>query len=326
MQRNRVGGRWNVTAAALVTLAVAPGCQVLQAVNPDDPARPGNVVRLERNGVVLSYRPDIDRVIFFGASGGPNMLHTVGLDRRPAHDESYTFYGGCYSWVAPQRGEWGWRAADGTASDWPPDPAMDRGPMEVVKRSHDSLTARSPIMRNGLREYVTFTMVGSNLVEVVRELENVGEQPTQASIWSITAVEPGATVALRQDAVGHLWSEASHEAEAFRSLLTPDDEHFRFSTAAATNRDGVKVYFDAEAYLAVHKQGWWFVRDGLSRDHGSLKEVGEAPIALYLHPELEIFEAELYGPLREIAPGERLDYTEYWLLQASYPPDCAVLP
>jgi Domain of unknown function (DUF4380) len=325
MVSNRIGG-WLKVAAAAVTLTIASGCQVFEAVNPDDPARPGNIVRLERHGVVLSYRPDIDRVVFFGAVGGPNMLHTVELDRQPAHDGSYTFYGGGYSWVAPQRGELGWRDAAGELRDWPPDPAMDCGPMEVIRRSHDSFTARSPIMGNGLREYVTFTLVGSNLVEVVRELENTGSEPTQASLWVITAVEPGATVALRGEAVDHLRAGTLEEEAALLEWFQPDDGCFLLDTALADNRDGIKAYFDAEPFLAVHNQGWWFIRDGLARDSGSLNEVGEAPIALYLHPELEIFEAELYGPLREIAPGERIDYTEYWMLRASYPPDCAVLP
>ncbi len=323
----RAGGLTALVPLAATLLAFAPGCRVYQAVNPADPSRPGNAVRLERKGVVLSYRPDLDRVVFFGATGGPNLLHTVDLDRAPAEDGSYTFYGGCYSWVAPQRGDLGWRDETGAPLDWPPDPAMDRGPMQIIRRTHDSFTARSPVLRNGLREYVTFTIVGTHTVEVVRELENVGDEPRQASIWVLSAVAPGAHLALRNTVADELWTDSSEGETALRELFASDDGYVLLDTERMQWEGGVKAYFDDEAFLAVHDQGWWFVRDGLAQDDGgALKQAGEATIALYLHPGLELFEAELYGPLREIAPGERLEYTEYWLLRASIPPDAVVLP
>jgi hypothetical protein len=324
---SRCARPWTNLAAFLILAGIVlPGCRVFQAVNPQDPARPGNVVRLERDDMVLAYRPDLDRVVFFGASGGPNLLHTVDLDRRPAEDGSYTFFGGAYSWVAPQRSELGWRDETGELLDWPPDPAMDRGPMEIIKRTHDSLTARSPVLRSGLREYVTFTFIGGGAVEVVYELENVGDEPQQASIWILTAVKPGAHIALRRDAVENMWIDSEESEALLDDAFDFDEGYGLLDTEALQFEHGVKAYFDAEAFLAVHDQNWWFIRDGLSRPEGALKEVGEAPIALYLHPGLGLFEAELYGPLRAVAPGERLSYTEYWMLEASAPPDAAVLP
>lgn len=326
MRSNRLSTQWKTATIAVAILISMPGCRVYQSINPHDPAQPGHVIRMERDGVVLSYRADIDRVIFFGQLGGPNMLHTLELDRSPAEDGSYTFYGGCYSWVAPQRGEMGWRDETGRLSDWPPDPAMDRGPMQVTRRTHNSLTARSPVMRNGLRKYVTFRFLGPGEIEVVRELENVSAEPRRGAIWTLTAVEPRAHIALRREAVETLWTQTEEEIEIVAPLLTPDAEYHLLDLRETHFENGVKVHFDADPLIAVHHSGWWFVRKGSWRSDDSLRDVGEAPMALYLNPGLEMFEAELRGPLRRIDPGERIVYSERWLLLSNPLPQALILP
>ena len=54
-------------------------------------------------------------------------------------------------------------------------------------------------------------------------------------------------MALRGDAVDHLRAETLAEEAALLEWLQPDDGYFLLDTARASNRDGIKAYFDAGA-------------------------------------------------------------------------------
>jgi hypothetical protein len=312
--------------ASMLATAIIGGCAQLDAPYPENPSEPGKVVRLEQQDLIVEYRPDLDRVTFFGPTGGPNLLHTVELDRMPKADGSYTFYGGGYSWVAPQRGELGWHTVDGDPKDWPPDPAMDRGPMRVVKRSLTSITVHGPVLRNGLREWLTIEFVGRRHVTFVRELENTTDAPIEASIWSLAAVRPGDMMAVTLDAADTMWAPEPSHLGVFNDAAHPKGGWLLADTDDMTWADGVKVYADHAPVLAVHTNGWWLVREGEPMDEGTLRGHDESAIALYLHPGLALFEAELLGPIQKIEPGRRIVFAEHWRLMPSATANPDVLP
>ncbi|HEB61284.1 MAG TPA: hypothetical protein ENJ06_05610 [Phycisphaeraceae bacterium] len=323
----RPAGIMLLTALLGGLFLAATSCMPHPAIHhPQQVSRPGNVVRLEYGGTLLRYRPDIDRITFFGTIDGPNLLHTVDLDRQPPADGSYLFYGGCYTWVAPQRGEYGWVDGKGEKLDWPPDPKMDRGPMQVIKRSHHSLTARGPVMRSGLREYVTLTMHQDGSATITRELENTTDEPKQAAIWMITAVRPGDQIAFKNEVRDKLWSDDPQNEALLDEQLVENRDYLVLDTTSLTFTDGIKVYADSDPVIAIHTPGWWLLRQGSDSFDGSLRTVKEAPVGLYLHPGLKLYEAELYGSLQMIAPGKRIHYSENWQLFPGFTADTAVLP
>ncbi|MCK4873133.1 MAG: hypothetical protein KAS72_10440 [Phycisphaerales bacterium] len=314
-----------IIAAGLSALAMT-GCAYKDAPYPKNPSDPGHAIRIQQAGVVLEYRADLDRVIFFGPVGGPNLLHTVELHRTPADDGSYTFYGGGYSWIAPQRGDFGWTDEAGDPKDWPPDPSVDRGPMRVIERALGSITMQGPVTRSGLREHLTIAFVSTHHVDFIRAIENTTDQPVTAAVWSIAAVRPGDVIALRNAAMANLWSPDNAHVKLFESVAIGCDGWMTIATGNLPWQDGIKVYADSNPVVAVHTQGWWLLRQGVERDDGALRSVGEAPVALYIHPGLGLIEAELYSPLEMIEPGERITFTEHWSLIPSSQPNTDVLP
>ncbi|MDX2116180.1 MAG: hypothetical protein SFZ24_11270, partial [Planctomycetota bacterium] len=59
-----------------------------------------------------------------------------------------------------------------------------------------------------------------------------------------------------------------------------------------------------------------------------LRQAGEGPVAVYIQPDRTspIIEAELYGPLVDIAPGSATVGVENWRIIVAQTPDAAALP
>lgn len=289
------------------------------------------------------FVPAIDRYTFFGpaSAGAPNMLHVTGLDRTPPANGDYTFFGGAYSWFAPQNGERGWKDAAGKASPWPPDPLMDIGPAVLTARSARAFSVVGPVQRSGLREEKSLTITGPWTAELTYTLHNTTGGPVLAGPWLNTAVAPvGSVVAFRVGTEGNSrtferWGGMGERAaERFASALTPPTPA-GWSTlplSAANWDDGIKVYLDSGesfAEIAVWRDGWWFHRRLLSGNAATskrLRELGEGPVATYINPSLGIIEAELVAPIENIPAGGKATATERWTLIPSATPDASLLP
>lgn len=298
--------------------------------------------RLEHAGLAVEVMPSIDRFTYFGTFDGPNMLHVVGLDRGRPGDGSYTFFGGCYTWVSPQSGPLGWRGADGELMAWPPDPAMDVGPARRTARTSASVRMSGPVMRSGLTQHKTFTLVDNAVATLAYTLRNEGSAPVTAGTWINTAVDPRAVIAVRTAGVELVGWDA-FAAERVRSIMSgPDAKGWSTIDVSAASWDGgAKVWFvpppGAPVDIAVWRSGgraggYWLHRElpAMSAEEiARLREVGEAPMAVYIQPGGDgewIVEAELYGPVGTIAPGESWGATERWRMVSARRPETGVLP
>ncbi len=288
-----------------------------------------DAVRIGRGQLVIEYSPDLDRVTLFGVRKGPNLLHTVGIDREPAEDGSYTFFGGGYTWVAPQSGEHGWTDADGELSVWPPDPAMDSGPSLIVGRTPTKVVVENPVARDGLRQRKTIGLSAPHHATIEYELVNESEETLRRAHWINTAVAPDGIIALKLrdgDQVAQIYSDSSDGADRFSDLLSPigEDGWAVLKLSNADFPDGIKVYTDGPAEIAVWvanpdwliSKGFWLHRslgEPLSTEQRSeLRAIGEGPVAVYLNSGLGIVEAELYGAVVDIEPGASASSTEIW--------------
>jgi len=333
--RNRLG--W--LGAGLLTLAVS-GCSNVHTdlyLLPDQPSSTGlrgeltrpDAVRIGRGQLVIEYSPDLDRVTLVGVRKGPNLLHTVGLEREPAEDGSYTFYGGGYTWVAPQGGEHGWVDADGELSEWPPDPAMDSGPSVIVGRTPTKMVVEGPVSLSGLRQRKSIGLSAPYEATIEYELINESGETRRRAHWINTAVSPDAVIALKMrdgEQVAQLYSDAPEGTEVLLSHLGPigDDGWALLKLSDLDLPDGLKVYTDGPAEIAVWvpnpdwllSKGFWLHRslaEPLTIEQRSeLRAIGEGPVAVYLNTGMELFEAELYGPVVDIEPGESAVSIEVW--------------
>lgn len=321
------------TASTAIT-ALCVGC-ASPVVGPSE-ARPG-AIAIEAAGLRAEWAREIDRCVWFGASGKSNMLHTVELDREIPTDGAYTFFGGCYTWVAPQNGPLGWKDADGAQRSWPPDPAMDIGPARVTGISHNFITTTGPRQLSGLVEIKTLRLDYDLHADFTYTLRNDGDHSAIAGPWITTAVGKGDLIALRAPAGATMRGWDGSSVERFKSILgDPDARGWAVVDLAKADWDGgVKVYIESAAgsaerpEIAVWRHGYWFLRRGAeleATDVARLREVGEGPVAIYIEPGSGIVEAELYGPIADITPGASHTTIERWSLIPGARGDLSVLP
>ena len=292
-------------------------------------------VAIEAAGLRAEWAPQIDRCVWFGASNGSNMLHIVDLERTPPADGAYTFFGGCYTWVAPQNGPLGWKAADGNPQAWPPDTAMDIGPARVTGISHNFVTTTGPRQISGLVERKTLRLDYDLQASFSYTLRNDSDHSVVGGVWVNTAVGPEDLIALRIGAATTMRGWDGSSVERLRSILgEPGANGWTLVDLARAKWDGgVKVYLESaspmRAEIAVWRAGHWLLRQGAelsSSELARLSEVGEGPVAVYIEPGADIVEAELYGPIGDIAPGQEVTTTERWRLIAAPRGDLAALP
>jgi len=338
----------SVALSLTLGAAAMPGCGAVDTdvyLLPSNPGSPGlaeaktrpDAVRMRRGQLAIEYSPDLDRVTFFGVHNGPNLLHTIELDREPASDGSYTFFGGGYSWIAPQRGEHGWRSESGELQDWPPDPSIDAGPSRIVGRTPLGVVAENPISREGLREEKSIRLSSPHSASIEFQLSNTSDETLRRATWINTAVRPNARIALRlrdRGEVAQLYSSDEGALEILSGILGPtDDQGWAIvDLRKATFDGGIKVYTDGPAEIAVwvpnpewlQTEGFWMHRSLETpltvEQRSELRALGEGPVAIYLNPGLGLFEAELYGPVVDLEPGATASSTEVWTVYRASSP------
>lgn len=284
---------------------------------------------LQTSRTSLSYDAHRDRIIAFGPTGGPNLLCVRELDTLPPADGSYTFFGGMYSWISPQGA---WTDENGEPRDWPPDPAMDRGPATVVHHGRARLVAVGPPTRAGLVEQKWFELAGDRAGAVLdHRLHNPTDERRLGGIWINTAVKPGSVIAVRDgssdsfriaggDTSNALWARATTARDGWLLIHT---EGVEWSDLGA---DWFKFFADTAPAIAIWTDGYWLLRQArYSPTDRSLTSYGEAPVEVYINYGLQIFEAELLGPIASIPSGGVAQHVERWMIVPAAEPDPTVL-
>ncbi|MGP1347740.1 MAG: hypothetical protein ACTS3F_13870 [Phycisphaerales bacterium] len=319
------GRRWSVVGGAALCFGalVLSGCSGAGGRTGEDTGLT-RVERVAALGFAVEHMGEIDRFVWFGPESGPNLLHTenLGVPVPAGGSDEYTFRGGCYTWVSPQSG---WVGGDGSARNWPPDPAMDRGPAWVVGRTADSITTLTPVSRLGLRERKTFTLreYGGTLEFVI---ENAGVRAMEAGAWVNTGVARHDRIALWMPEGTTLrgWDdEAVGKIESILGPRSPGGWRM-LDLPRAGWEGGTKVWVEAPegaARIGVWRHGRWLVRTLEPGDpEGTLRAVGEGPVAVYVDPTAGLIEAELYGPVMTIPAGGASGVTERWeVLDGRFP-------
>ncbi|MCA9312507.1 MAG: DUF4380 domain-containing protein [Phycisphaerales bacterium] len=302
-------------AFATFTAATLAGCHSAPPTN--DAVRRSGPPVIAYGGLVLTYDPDIDRVTSIIPPEGTNLLHTANLDQEPSPTGDYTFYGGAYTWTAPQAGAWGWRDAAGGEKAWPPDPAMDIGPATIRSRTQTHVTVTNPPALNGLVQFKRFAIIDRETIHVTFALKNTSDHPVAAGAWVNTAVAPDSVIAVRRGAGTPIRGWDDTAIERFNSISTPPGPHgwSLVRIPAANWEGGGKIWLDTKPEIAIWRDGWWLLRRQPSIDtENRLKAMGEGAVAVYIQPDAGIVEAELYAPITDIEPGATRTDVEIWHL------------
>lgn len=312
-------------AAAMLPLA---GCQRPSKTNPKQ--------RIINAGLVAEYDSNRDRIVRFAPKGyRTNLLHTDNLEESPRLDGQYIFFGGAYSWIAPQSA---WSDESGAGRAWPPDPAMDTGPALVTRHGLHEVRAVGPITRAGWQENKSIRMDGRGFLEVTHGLTNRADAPQRGGVWFIHAVRPGSHIAVLTPEGGWPAIGLSDHPDAARAWEDMAKREGRWTVISCDTPFGwwsehgggeFKAYVPSDRVVAVHNRGRWLLRVGEPVEdpatEGGWAAAGEASVEVYANYGLGLFEAELLGAIDEVAPGETTEHRERWYLVQSMRPDLNAL-
>jgi len=290
-----------------------------------------------RGGLAVEVLGSIDRVTYFGRAKGPNLLHIEGLNRGPRDDGEYRFFGGLYTWTSPQ---YAWFSEAGEPQDWPPDPAMDIGPVLRTGGARNQFSTTGPVQRSGLQEIKTIGLVDGSTATFEFELRNRGPAPVSAGPWSLSASGRRNLIAVRMKEGTTVWGTEEDSKQKFDSILgkvNPKTGWALIKPKKARWKGGIKVYIEPPpgeaAEVAFCRKGYWMYRaiQPLSeREKAQLRESGEGPIAFYVQPgrgkEQTIIETELYGPIESLEPDRSTKTVETWRIFKARGRRTSILP
>jgi hypothetical protein len=299
-----------------------------------------DVVVLETPSLRLAAVPELGgRLLSLRALGrewlwrNPDLLdeHLAVLpaaDAVPAGDgfAAWANWGGDKTWPAPQ----GWSGPDEWAG--PPDPVLDAGAYEVLRRDATALTMRSAAdPRSGLRITRTIEVDPDRPhVTVTAELENVSDRPVRWSAWSVTQL---ATEDLRgAPAPAGLYVGLDPAAAPDVTTLFAPDGSPRLERRAPDL--GYVPVEDVVGKIGVRGCAGWLALvapDGAALvqrfavDHGAVYPDENSQVAVWMQypvdelPGLDglrctarLVEAETMSPLTRLMPGESLVHRVDW--------------
>jgi len=293
--------------------------------------------KLQHNNLTLRYDTNRDRILYLGPTQGPNLLETRNLNQPPDPNGNYTFFGGAYTWIAPQNQ---WRDTTGNLKNWPPDPLMDRGPTTITNQSENQLKITGPETRDHLIESTTITIVDSSTITIRHILKNTGTKTIQRAVWSTTAIPPGATIAVNKTSDNLFDStqkffrlDNQNSKPLWNQVARTTSEWFTIKTTLPDptekpSPDSFKVFFDRvnATQIAYWSRGYWLLRTAEPPDiFRSLQTVGESSVEIYANFGLQLFEAELLSPLQPIAPQKQIAFEETWKIIPSKTPNLETL-
>jgi hypothetical protein len=247
---------------------------------------------------------------------GKNVLNLVEANAGtspPATLKDYTFFGGLYTWLAPQDH---WVDLEkNEVYNKKPDPTIDRGPYEVTGTGAGELTMISPTVKAyGLKVEKIFTLPkNENHLEYMVRLHNVGHYPVRWAVWNLTAVKPNGIVFFdipHGEADFNFFGASQTHRKWFSNIMHIIDD----TTAAVDYRKyagpGAKMFVRVGSKFVAYRQpGSWFVRR-FPNDSRQIFTDQQSQIELWADAKKGIFELEAASPDYAILPGKSVSWTE----------------
>ena len=249
------------------------------------------------------------RILYFGPSGGPNML-LVRAEHEGLKDGLYHSYGGHRLWIAPERK--------------PNTYASDSFPV-TVSFLDGGVNLSSPVDEFGIQKSMSIN-VRSSFFEIQHEVANLGVKPVTLAPWAITVMTPGGEVVVPQNPTRPqaddnllpiqnivLWGYSDMSdpryiwgRKVIRLRSTDDDNPTKF---------GAFVHAGLVAYCNL---GHTFVKRFYTYHDEPLPDRG---CNFESYTKAGMLEVETLAPLQTIPPGEKSDtHVERWTLTKGMAP------
>ena len=245
------------------------------------------------------------RILFYGATGGKNLLGEHPESSVQTALGTWKPYGGHRLWVWPEL--------------FPATYAPDSDPIEYVAQGDSGLTLSQPLDRSGIKKEMSIMLAptGSH-VQLSHTITSENLWPIEIAPWAITVVASGTAIVPRVPFRSHDDFVAAAQPLTLNAFTDLQDSRFVLGSryillsadAALTN---------SQKFGLRNKEGWCahlyedslfvkrFAHDEQATypDYGSNNEVYVAG---------SFMEVELLGPVRAVAPGASVSLTEEWHL------------
>ena len=270
----------------------------------------GNVMRLSNGTVDVMVTTDLGpRIIFYGFTGGTNILGELGPDSLIKTEwGDWHPWGGHRLWVAPEALP---------RSYWP-----DNDPVKVETVGSDAVLATpAPEKANGIQKEVLVALdADGTKVTVTHKITNIGMWPVELAPWALTIMNGGGTTILPQEPfIAHGDVLLPARPLVLWNYTDMADPRWTFGTKYVVLRTDESIKGKPQKIGAANKLGWaGYLRD----DQLFVKRFSYIEGAIY--PDygcnFETFtngsfmEVETVGPLTKIEPGDAVTYVERWYL------------
>ena len=269
-----------------------------------------NCILLTNGDVEIIVTIDVGpRVLFYGFSGGENVLGLHPQAKVETALGEFKPYGGHRLWIAPE--------------NMPNSYAPDNSPVEYqFDEAQNSIRLRQPIepqTKTQKEIVVTLEKKGSD-VSINHLIKNCGEKTIEIAAWALTVMREGGVCEIPNEPFAAYGAETLLPVRnlALWSYTDLSDSRWQFS------KNFIRLKVDEnksepQKLGVLNKQGWAkyrvgnleftkrfdFVKDAVYPDMNSNTE---------LYTAGNFVEIESLSPLRKINPNEAVEHIERWNL------------
>ncbi|HLM00024.1 MAG TPA: hypothetical protein VK400_03150 [Pyrinomonadaceae bacterium] len=255
--------------------------------------------------VSTAYGP---RILFYGFTGGENILGWHGDAKVETALGEWRPYGGHRLWIAPE--------------NMPLSYAPDNSAVEYfIENDYSARFVQPPENQTKTQKEIVVTLgeKGSETT-VEHRVTNRGDAETELSAWALTIMRGGGCAVIPNEPFKPYSGEnlLPVRAAAFWSYTDLTDSRWRFE------KDFIRLHVDEakpepQKIGVLNRQGWTaYERQNLL----FVKRFDFAETAVYpdMNSNTEVYtagsfvEVESLSPLQKLPPGESLDYVERWQL------------
>ena len=280
-----------------------------------------NCIRLSNGTVdVIASTVVGPRLLFYGPTGGRNVLAHFPEASKETALGTWKPYGGHRLWVWPEV--------------FPATYAPDNEPVEHTAQGDLGLLLRQPLDKAGIRKQIRITMSPQGTsVHVEQTVTSHNLWPVDIAAWGVSIVEPGTSIVPRVPFQSHEDYVPVTQPVALCAFTDLQDPRFTLGLKyLLLSCDPARP--SSQKLGLRNKEKWCahLVDDLLFVKRFTYDERAEYPdygVNTEVYTEGRFQELELLGPHRIVAPGESLTLTEDWDLftgvQVAVPRDLDLL-
>ena len=245
------------------------------------------------------------RLLFYGPTGGSNVLAHFPEASKETALGTWKPYGGHRLWVWPEL--------------FPGTYAPDNDPIATEAEGDFGLLLRQPVDAAGMEKQIRLSMQEQGTtVRLEHTVTSHCLWPVDIAVWAISVVEPGTSIVPRVPFQTHDEYVPVTQPLALCAFTDLQDPRFTLGLKYLLLR-GDPSRPNSQKLGLRNKQNWCahLVDDLLFVKRFTHEEGAEYPdygVNNEVYTEGRFQELELLGPRRVVAPGESLSFTETWNL------------